>query len=194
MEIKTDQTEELFIGITNLILWVVLIQHISLVNVRGMNSDGSVIVGGSVWPFIWTAATGMQHIVADSSLYFNGEAIGISDNGIIVGFVRFSVQDYRAFIKKPGWNDIVLMEDFILDSLGITGYQGWYFPFGQSISADGNRIGLTAYPPSSGIAHALILTIDTTVPVELSSFTANIFEKSVLLNWSTATETNNSGF
>ncbi len=40
----------------------------------------------------------------------------------------------------------------------------------------------------------LYLTIDTTVPVELTSFTANIFEKSVLLNWSTATETNNSGF
>ncbi len=89
---------------------------------RGMNSDGSVIVGGSVWPFIWTAATGMQHIVADSSLYFNGEAIGISDNGIIVGYIRFSVGDYRAFIKKPGWNDIVLMEDFIPDSLGITSY------------------------------------------------------------------------
>ena len=128
---------------------------------RGMNSDGSVIVGGSVWPFIWTAATGMQHIVADSSLYFNGEAIGISDNGIIVGFVRFSVQNYQAFIKKPGWNDIILMEDYILDSLGITGYQGWYFPFGQGISADGNRIGLTAYPPGSGVAHALILTINT---------------------------------
>jgi hypothetical protein len=161
---------------------------------RGMNSDGSVIVGGSVWPFIWTQSTGMQHIVADSSLYFNGEAIGISDNGIIVGYVRFSIQNYQAFIKKPGWNDIILMEDYILDSLGITGYQGWYFPFGQGISADGNRIGLTAYPPGSGLAHALILTIDSTVPVELTSFTASIFEKSVLLNWSTATETNNSGF
>jgi hypothetical protein len=86
------------------------------------------------------------------------------------------------------------MEDYILDSLGITGYQGWYFPFGQGISADGNRIGLTAYPPGSGLAHALILTIDSTVPVELTSFIASIFEKSVLLNWSTATETNNSGF
>ncbi len=144
---------------------------------RGMNSDGSVIVGGSVWPFIWTQTAGMQHIVADSSLYFNGEAIGISDNGIIVGYIRFSVGDYRAFIKKPGWNDIVLMEDFIPDSLGITSFTGWYFPFGQGISADGNRIGLTAYPPGSGFAHALILTIDTTVPVELISFTSNIFEQ-----------------
>lgn len=134
---------------------------------RGMNSDGSVIVGGSVWPFIWTQATGMQHIVADSSLYFNGEAIGISDNGIIVGYVRFSVQNYRAFIKKPGWNDIQLLEDYIPDSLGLTNFTDWYFPFANAISADGNRIGLTAYPPGSGFAHALILTIDTTVPVEV---------------------------
>jgi len=36
--------------------------------------------------------------------------------------------------------------------------------------------------------------IDFTVPVELSSFTAEIFKNSLLLNWSTATETNNLGF
>ena len=161
---------------------------------RGMNSDGSVIVGGSVWPFIWTAATGMQHIVADSSLYFSGEAVGVSDNGIIVGHIRFSVQNFRAFIKKADWDDIVLFEDYITDSLGITGYADWYFPFANAISADGNRIGLTAYPPGSGFAHALILTINTVVPVELTSFTADVIKKSVKINWSTATETNNSGF
>ena len=36
--------------------------------------------------------------------------------------------------------------------------------------------------------------IDFTVPVELSSFTAETANNSVLLNWSTATETNNLGF
>ncbi len=36
--------------------------------------------------------------------------------------------------------------------------------------------------------------IDFTVPVELSSFTAETATNSVLLNWSTATETNNLGF
>jgi uncharacterized membrane protein len=161
---------------------------------RGINSDGSVIVGGSVWPFIWTQAAGMQHVVADSSLYFDGQAIGISDNGIIVGYVRFSVQNYRAFIKKPGWNDILLLEDYIPDSLGITSFANWYFPFANAISADGNRIGLTAYPPGSGFAHALLLTIDTTIPVELSSFTASVSGQSVQLNWTTVTEKNNSGF
>jgi hypothetical protein len=161
---------------------------------RGMNSDGSVIVGGSIWPFIWSQSTGMQQIVADSSLYFDGEALGISDNGIIVGHVRFSVQNFQAFIKKPGWNDIILLKDYISDSLGITTYTDWYFPFADAVSADGNRIGITAYPPGSGDAHSLILTINNIVPVELKSFSAVISEKSVLLNWSTATETNNSGF
>ncbi len=33
-----------------------------------------------------------------------------------------------------------------------------------------------------------------TLPVELSSFTANVLKGSVTLNWSTATETNNAGF
>jgi photosystem II stability/assembly factor-like uncharacterized protein len=36
--------------------------------------------------------------------------------------------------------------------------------------------------------------IDLTIPVELSSFTAETGVNSVVLNWSTATETNNSGF
>ncbi|NWG28259.1 MAG: hypothetical protein HXY48_06965 [Ignavibacteriaceae bacterium] len=161
---------------------------------RGMNSDGSVIVGGSVWPFKWTASTGLQHVVADSSLYFDGQAISISDNGVIVGYVRFSVQNYQAFIKKPGWNDIILLKDYIPDSLGITSFNNWYFPFGDAISADGNRIGLTAYPPGSQQAHALVLTLNTTIPVELTSFTAKYYGNEVELNWSTATETNNLGF
>ncbi len=161
---------------------------------RGMNSDGSVIVGGSVWPFVWTESTGMQQVVADTSQYWNGDAIGISDDGIIVGFVDPGGFNYQAFIKKPGWTDIKYLKDFIIDSLGISGYQNWYFPFAQGISADGNRIGITAYPPGSGTAHALILTIDTTVPVELSNFTANVSFQTVELTWSTATETNNSGF
>lgn len=39
-----------------------------------------------------------------------------------------------------------------------------------------------------------VLHFDGMVPVELSSFTATAFENSVILKWSTATETNNQGF
>jgi Secretion system C-terminal sorting domain len=160
----------------------------------GMNSDGSVIVGGSVWPFIWTQATGMQQVVADSSVYWSGQALGVSDNGIIVGYVDPGSFNYQAFIKKPGWSDIVYLSTYINDSLGIPGYSNWYFAFGQAISADGKTIGISAYPPGSGISEALLLKIDQSVPVELSSFTASVSNSVVNLNWSTATETNNSGF
>jgi hypothetical protein len=161
---------------------------------RGINSDGSVIVGGSVWPFVWTEATGLQQVVADSSQFWNGDAIGISDNGIIVGFVDPGGFNYQAFIKKPGWTDILYLEDFIRDSLEITSLPNYYFAFANGISANGNLIGITAYPPGSGFAHAVLLTLDTTVPVELSSFTANVTKQAVQLNWTTVTEKNNSGF
>ncbi len=36
--------------------------------------------------------------------------------------------------------------------------------------------------------------IDFTVPVELANFSSHIIDKTVMLNWQTATETNNSGF
>ena len=39
-----------------------------------------------------------------------------------------------------------------------------------------------------------ILSFDSGVPVELTSFTARIDERNIILNWTTATETNNLGF
>jgi uncharacterized membrane protein len=162
---------------------------------RGINSDGSVIVGGSIWPFIWTEATGIQHVVADSSDYDQGYALGISDNGIIVGFVDpvGGGFNYKGFIKKPNWPDIVYLSTYIIDSLGITGYADWDFTFGQAISADGNTIGMTAYT-SLGEARALLLKINGPLPVELTSFSASVNNSLVNLYWSTATELNNSGF
>ena len=162
---------------------------------RAINSDGSVIVGASIWPFVWTAATGMQHILADSSDYDKGAGQGISDDGTIVGWVDpvGGGFNYAGFIKKSGWSDIVYLSTYIADSLGITGYTGWDFTFGQSISADGKLIGMTAYTPL-GEARALLLRINEPVPVELISFNASANNSVINLNWSTATELNNSGF
>ncbi|MCH7774130.1 MAG: choice-of-anchor B family protein [Bacteroidetes bacterium] len=39
-----------------------------------------------------------------------------------------------------------------------------------------------------------ILSFDSGIPVELTSFTARIDERNIILNWATATETNNLGF
>ena len=40
----------------------------------------------------------------------------------------------------------------------------------------------------------LIMDYDNIIPVELTSFTAGLFGQAIILNWTTATETNNSGF
>jgi len=161
----------------------------------GISSDGSIIVGTSVWPFIWTAANGMKHVVADSSDYDQGYSLGVSDDGTIVGWVDpvSGGFDYQAFIKKPNWPDIVYLSTYINDSLGITGYSDYYFAFGQAISANGKVIGMTAYTPL-GEARALLLIVNEPVPVELISFTASANNSVINLNWSTATELNNSGF
>ena len=160
----------------------------------GISSNGEVIVGRQIWPFIWTEATGIQHVVADSTQYWAGQAKGISDNGIIVGYVDLGSSNNRAFLKKPGWSDIVLIEDYLPDSLGITGYQNWYFAFSNAISADGNLIALTAYPQGVFQTHSFLLILDTTVPVELVSFIGVVIDNNVHLSWVTGTETNNFGF
>ncbi len=159
----------------------------------GLNSDGSKIVGGSAGaPFVWSASTGMVWITTDYINYAS-YAKDISDNDIIVGYVSLNVGNYQAFIKKPGWNDIMFFKDYLIDSLGITGISDWYFPFVNSISADGSVMVGTAYPPSGG-PNAYVVKIDNFVPVELSSFTAEFKDNIVSLRWSTATETNNKGF
>ena len=80
------------------------------------------------------------------------------------------------------------------DSLGITGYQNWYFAFSNAISANGNLIALTAYLPGQFQTHSFLLILDTIVPVELISFNGEVNGNSIQLSWVTGTETNNSGF
>lgn len=50
-------------------------------------------------------------------------------------------------------------------------------------------------PPGSPVLRMLSAALDyLIIPVELKSFTASVNKNTVMLNWSTATETNNSGF
>ena len=87
-------------------------------------------------------------------------------------------------------------------------YISWDFPEGVSgVLQDGfDGLIFTYQMPDSGsfthpaliqllgVGFKLILTFQNTVPVELTTFTANVSENTVNLNWQTATETNNSGF
>jgi len=160
---------------------------------EGLNSDGSKIVGGSAGaPFVWTEATGMEWITTNYVNYAS-YAKDISDNDIVVGYVSLGVGNYQAFIKRPEWQDIMFLKDYLIDSLGITGISDWYFPFTNSVSSDGLTLVGTAYP-SGGGPNAYVVKLPGYVPVELTSFTANYFGNAVELNWSTSTETNNLGF
>ncbi len=159
----------------------------------GLNSDGSKIVGGSAGaPFVWSASTGMVWITTDYINYAS-YAKDISDNDIVVGYVSLNVGNYQAFIIKPGWNDFMFLKDYLIDSLGITGISDWYFPFANSISADGLTLTGTAYPPNAG-PEAFVVKMGNNIPVELTSFTAVVENQKVKLSWTTATETNNRGF
>lgn len=159
----------------------------------GLNSDGSKIVGGSAGvPFVWTEANGMEWI---TEAYLNGASYArdISDNDIIVGQISPGVGNYIAFIKRPEWDDIVFLKNYMIDSLGITGIEDWLFPFANSISADGSMIVGTGYPLAGG-PNAYLLRLSEPVPVELVSFSCIINNNNAELNWSTSTETNNLGF
>ena len=47
---------------------------------------------------------------------------------------------------------------------------------------------------NTGVSYYQVIVTDDIVPVELSSFTFNVKDNNVVLNWRTATETNNNGF
>ncbi|MBK6913471.1 MAG: T9SS type A sorting domain-containing protein [Ignavibacteriales bacterium] len=159
----------------------------------GLNSDGTKIVGGSTGAlFVWTEGQGMNWFNT-SYLNSGSYAKDISDNDIIVGYVDVGGFNYQAFIKRPEWDDILLLQDYLIDSLGVTEAADWLSSFANSISADGLTITGTAYPASGGPI-AYVLKFANSVPVELSSFTATTDNQVVNLSWSTATELNNSGF
>jgi hypothetical protein len=160
---------------------------------NGLNSGGSKIVGGSTGAlFVWTEGQGMTWF---NTTYLNYASYSkdISDNDIIVGYVSIGVGNYHGFIKRPEWSDILLIENYLVDSLGIAEASDWLNSFVNSISNDGLTITGTAYPISGGPI-AYVLKFSDPLPVELTSFSASLVNNKVLLNWSTKSELNNQGF
>jgi hypothetical protein len=117
----------------------------------------------------------------------------ISDNDIVVGYVSLGIGNAQAFIKRPDWNDIMLLKDYMIDSLGLTEASDWLRSYANSISADGSTIVGTAYPASGGPI-AYVLRFENPVPVELTSFSASYENNKVTLGWTTSSELNNQGF
>lgn len=84
---------------------------------------------------------------------------------------------------------------------GPTGAQFWggtdaglNHPDGQFIYFNGAWATLIALNPALTFNWNIRAVVDTEIPVELTSFTAQSNGTNVLLNWSTATEVNNHGF
>jgi hypothetical protein len=60
--------------------------------------------------------------------------------------------------------------------------------------ATGTSTEIAAFGQFETITGFNVNAVCPTVPVELKSFTTSVYDNNVLLNWNTATETNNSGF
>lgn len=86
---------------------------------------------------------------------------------------------------------------------GVTGLRGAYkLGSGNYLITNGSGVfiidgntGATLSQPAAGVSARFAREYDLSIiPVELTSFAASALDGSVALNWSTATETNNSGF
>ena len=163
---------------------------------NGISPDGNILVGSSsASAFQYTQANGMQGITNPALGYWNGWSSDVSNNGTVVGHIDEGFFTYRASIKLAQWQYSALLQSYLIDSLGVTGIDDWYFIYNRCISADGKvfagEMANNAFPFGGA---GFIIRINTVVPVEFTSFTANTNANAVTLNWSTATETNNSGF
>jgi Secretion system C-terminal sorting domain len=163
---------------------------------NGVSPDGHYLVGNtSAWSYVYTQSEGMQMIVDQNNGWWNSWCSDVSNNEIVVGHCDLGFFDYRATIWKPGWNDVALVYNYLIDTLGVTGIDDWFPLFNRAISADGTIFcGEMAdnSHPFGGVT--FVVKITTTVPVEFTTFTAASSGNDIRLNWSTATETNNSGF
>ena len=163
---------------------------------NGVSPDGHYLVGNSsAWAYVYTLSGGMQMIVDPANGWWNSWCADVSNNEVVVGHCDLGFFDYRATIWKPGWNDVALLYNYMVDTLGVTGIDDWFPLFNNAISADGTVFGGEMADNSHPFGGAaFIVKITNIVPVELSSFTAAVNGNSVTLNWNTSTETNNKGF
>ena len=161
--------------------------------VEGLNYDGSIAYGETFGtqayvPFYWTEATGAVNLT-NINIYYPAYAFdGNEDASLIVG--RIGPSPGQAYIWENGNGQY--FKDWVL-AHGSHISDGFIVAMANGISSDGKTIcGWGALPGT--FVSGVIVKIHSTVPVELTSFTASVVNESVQLSWITATETNNSGF
>jgi len=161
--------------------------------IEGLNYDGSIAYGATFGnyayvPFYWSEATGAVNLtdinIFDPAYAFDGNM----DASRIVG--RIGPYPGQAYIWEIGNGQY--LKDWVL-AHGNEISNDFIVTMANGISNDGNTIcGWGALPGT--FVSGVIVKIESTVPVELTNFTASVVSKSVQLNWTTATEKNNSGF
>ena len=175
--------------------------------VRGFNTeDGWIVFDVSGFPSgtIFTSAEFFGYVNATNWPYWSLTPMGTIDPrvdaaSVIHSFVNANSGSGTAYIYSnesssftTGWHSWVPVSSILTDLQGSLS-QGW-FACGMD-SRDNNT---TYYIEFDGWAETNIPYLEViyqyVVPVELTSFTANVAKDEVELNWSTATETNNQGF
>ena len=129
-----------------------------------------------------SATVGIENAAGDDGLQIAYEAAYLANN--------LAVQ----IAADPEW--------LTLNNYSGTIYNGNSVNVGLLINTDGLELGeysMDMEIASNDPVHPLLIipvtmTVSNEVPVELISFNAETIDGNVMLNWSTATETNNSGF
>lgn len=122
----------------------------------------------------------------------------VENDGITLSTVTSIAQFYRDSVdgKNGYWGTIIPN----MLSNGVRRIERRLFADGTIhpvVGTDADGVwpsGANTVNPLSGLTAIRLSFDDAPVPVELTSFTASTIDNSVILNWSTATETNNAGF
>jgi hypothetical protein len=166
-------------------------EFIEIVNRNGSSID----IGG----YTLSDATEIRHTFNSPTVIPNGESVVVFGGGNPIGIPGLVVVASSGVLNLHNTGDVVTLKDnngILIDSYSYNGTEGEY---AASMAREPDYFG-------SFVKHTSISTnpllfspgkanVDgTNLPVELTSFTANLAGGGVLLKWTTATEVNNYGF
>jgi photosystem II stability/assembly factor-like uncharacterized protein len=127
-------------------------------------------------------------------LSLNGELCLTSDGGTNWSVSNVYPITYKFVANIPGTNEYIGVGNFGLASYSTDGGSTWTPTTTGTLNSLYGVDATFKYAWAVGEVGTVIKSFNTDLPVELISFTAEVFTNDVNLNWSTATEINNRGF
>ena len=157
-------------------------------------SSSNIHIKNSILSLNSPAAIHNQAILYLNYSDFYGNGINIS-GGVPAGFGQLVTTNYNGDSCDVGHN---IFLDPLFEDPGSGNYQitwtNWPTPDSTKSSCIDAGDPTSPLDPDGTITDMGLFSFDQSVPVELVSFMAELNENCVILNWITATETNNSGF